>query len=447
MKIAFQIAALGALLSGAVVSPVAAQQKTPGSDDTLAVRVYFQRGYSFFEPSFQGNGARLDDFVERYRAACGDSSLRVAGVQIESGASPDGYCPMNVRLSEKRVNYIVAYLRERVSLPDENVRIASRGIDWRGLAELVRTSDVAYKEEILAILCDESLPDNRKQRLLALRGGEPYWELYRRFFPELRASSVSVVYHGETLPSAADSAAKDPEPAHADTLPTVDPDATAIADTSVNPVAEQLSGVIAPHVVDGLSRPSRKPFYMALKTNLLYDLALVPNIGAEFYLGRGWSVGADWMYAWWDRDPRHDYWRIYGGELGVRKYFGRRAQEKPLTGHHLGVYGQMLTYDFELGGKGYMGGLPGGTLWDKMNWGVGIEYGYSLPIGRRLNLDFNLGVGYLGGEYREYVPMDDCYVWQATKKLRWFGPTKAEVSLVWLIGAKNKNHKVKGGRR
>lgn len=106
----------------------------------------------------------------------------------------------------------------------------------------------------------------------------------------------------------------------------------------------------------------------------------------------------------------------------------------------------MLTYDFEFGGKGYMGGRPGGSLWEKSNYGFGLEYGYSLAIGRRLNLDFSLGVGYLGGTYYEYAPMDGHYVWEATKNRRWFGPTKAEVSLVWLLGRGNYNDK-KGGRR
>lgn len=55
------------------------------------------------------------------------------------------------------------------------------------------------------------------------------------------------------------------------------------------------------------------------------------------------------MYAWWNSKKRHNYWRLYGGELEIRKYFGRRAAEKPLTGHHLGLYGQLFTYDFELG--------------------------------------------------------------------------------------------------
>ena len=192
--------------------------------------------------------------------------------------------------------------------------------------------------------------------------------------------------------------------------------------------------------------PEKQPFYWALKTNLLYDVALVPNMGAEFYVGKNWSVGANWMYAWWKNDHAGKYWRIYGGDIYARRWFGKKAEEKPLTGHHVGVYAQMLTYDFCLGNRGYMGGTPGGNFWDKASWAAGIEYGYSHPISRRLNLDFTIGIGYLQGKYHEYIPEDDCYVWQTTKNRKWFGPTKAEVSLVWLLGQSNENEK-EGGRR
>ena len=177
---------------------------------------------------------------------------------------------------------------------------------------------------------------------------------------------------------------------------------------------------------------------MSISNNALYDLLLIPNIGVEFYLGKDWSIDANWHYAWWKTDKRHRYWRTYGGDLNIRKWFGKASKIKPLTGHHIGLYGQMITYDFEFGDKGYLA--------DRWSWVAGVEYGYSLPIARRLNLDFALGVGYHWGEYKEYIPLDGHYVWQATKNRKFFGPTKAEVSLVWLIGCDNYN-KQKGGKK
>lgn len=171
---------------------------------------------------------------------------------------------------------------------------------------------------------------------------------------------------------------------------------------------------------------------MFLSTNVLYDAALVPNVGVGIYLGKRMTLYADWMHAWWSRNSKHRYWRCYGAEIGLRRYFG----DKPFSGHHVGVYGQGLTYDFEFSGNGRQS--------DGMSFGGGIEYGYSLPLGRCLNLDFSIGVGYFGGRYKEYEPMDECYVWQATRRLNWFGPTKAGISLVWIIGG---NNRTKGGAR
>lgn len=189
-----------------------------------------------------------------------------------------------------------------------------------------------------------------------------------------------------------------------------------------------------------------KPFYMDLRTNMLYDIAAIPNIGVEFYLGKNFSILTDWMYSWWDSNPRHRYWRIYGGTIGARWWFGRKAHTKPLTGHHLGIYGGAVTFDFEWGGKGYMGGKPGGTLWDRCLVNSGIEYGYSLPIGPHLNIDFSLGVGYLGGHYIKYFPFDNEYFREKEYKMNYFGPTKVEVSLIWLIGRGNHNVR-KGGKK
>ena len=194
------------------------------------------------------------------------------------------------------------------------------------------------------------------------------------------------------------------------------------------------------------AKPSCKPFYMGIKTNMLYDLGAIPNIGAEFYLGANFSIGGNWQYSWWKSDKKAWYWRTYGGDVALRYWMGKASRNKPLTGHHLGLYGQMITYDFEVGGRGYIADSGFGK--DKSedaslgwNWAAGLEYGYSLPIARRLNIDFTLGVGYHWGTFKEYLPIDGHYVWQATKRRKYIGPTKCEISLVWLIGCGNYNKK------
>lgn len=39
-----------------------------------------------------------------------------------------------------------------------------------------------------------------------------------------------------------------------------------------------------------------KPFYMAIRTNMIYDALLIPNLGVEIDLGKRWTVAANAMY-------------------------------------------------------------------------------------------------------------------------------------------------------
>lgn len=393
------------------------------------INVDFRVGSRTLEPALGDNAARLSKIITLLKDVEKCDTLELTGVTFCGSASPEGTFAVNRKLAKARLSTLESYVRERVSIPEGLVCRCDASIGWEQLAVLVEQSGMAHKEEALRILRDVPeftynkkgmLTDSRKKRLMDMQYGRTWNYMEAHFFEKVRNASAVFV---TVRPKAAEKA---PE----DTLQDVTP-----IDTFVT--------VQEPEMI----RPEeRKPFYMSVKTNMLYDALLVPNIGLEFYLGKNWSVAGSWMYGWWDKNSKHRYWRIYGGDIAIRKWFGRKAGEKPLTGHHLGVYGQIFTYDFEWGGKGYMGGQPGGTLWDEMNYAAGVEYGYSLPVARRLNIDFTIGLGYWGGKYYKYIPMDGHYVWQTTKDRRWFGPTKAEISLVWLLGRGNSNDR-KGGVR
>ena len=394
-----------------------------------SVKIYFRQGYSVLDPGIRDNRAALDRIADSLKTGWSDSIYVLQKIRVIGGASPEGSIPLNKRLSLKRANVLFGYLARYGELPDSLTQFTFIGRDWWGLIRMVEADPkVPYREETLEFLRDiaercaggEKLEDNNVGRLSRFKGGAPYRYMYAHHFPELRASSLHLYYKKIWNPIK---------------LPPV----MAIHDRLEVPV----SGA-APF--PALIPVSRTPFYMGVKTNMLYDALLVPNIGVEFYLGKNWSIAGDWMYSWWNSDRVHWYWRTYGGGLTLRKWFGKEANDKPLTGHHIGVYGQVLTYDFEAGGRGYLGGEPLGNIFDGASFAAGVEYGYSLPIARRFNIDFTAGIGYLGGKYYEYDPVDNCYVWQATKKRRYVGPTKLEVSLVWLIGWNNYNRGKGGGR-
>ena len=406
-----------------------------GQESRKEVRVEFPVGNSTLDTAYGDNAARLSAVVSFLESVRKDSTLELVEVFFYGSASPEGGFAINKELAEKRRNSLERHVRERVPLPDSIISRPGGFIAWEHLAELVEASGMPHGEEAVDVLRDVPeftydnkgvLVDSRKKRLMALQHGRTWRYMHQHFFDKIRNAGVILVTVRRKPVIEEKPVVKE------------DPVVPARADTAA--VVEKADTVVA------VSTETSKPFYMAVKTNMLHDVLAVPNIGVEFYLGRNWSIGGNWMYAWWKKNSSHHYWRVYGGDLAVRYWFGKKAHEKPLTGHHIGIYGQAFTYDFEWGGKGYMGGEPGGTLWDKTNYAAGVEYGYSLPVARRLNIDFTLGVGYWGGKYHEYIPLDGHHVWRATKNRHWFGPTKAEVSLVWLLGRGNINDRKGGGR-
>ena len=403
-----------------------------GQEVKDSVKIYFRQGSATLDTSIGNNKAALRRIADSLAVSYTDSLYRyfLQEVTVIGGASPEGSLELNRRLSEARANSLFDYLPRYNGESHIEQNFIYLGRDWQGLLQLVLAdAKVPHRDEVIGILQDiirksedgESA-ENDFYRLRALKGGVPYRYLSQRLFHELRATRLIVSYGRTWIPVY---------------------DLGTLQDIDIRAIAPEVaSHQLSSTPIYVMTPP--KPRYMALKTNMLYDIALTPNIGAEVYLGRDLSVAANWMYAWWGSDTWRWYWRTYGGDVSLRWWFGSKAQQKPLTGHHAGLYGQVLTYDLLWGEKGYMAGEPGGNIFDRAAFAAGLEYGYSLPITRRMNIDFTLGMGYMWGIYYEYTPEDDCYVWQTTKNRRWLGPTKAEVSLVWQLGRSNINEQ-KGG--
>lgn len=402
---------------------------------TDSVLINFRQSKWNLDTEIGDNAAALDNIDRRLTEVLNDSVFRLRHVSVFGGASPEGPVNFNKFLSEQRAATLFRWFDKYNQLTDLDKTFTYFGRDWEGVLRLAeKDASLPYRDETLSLLqtivsekraASGAEPKLSLERMKRLRGGVPYRYLYKNIFPSVRASKVIIDYDRILAPGIA-----------ARKIDTV----VAIPDTVY------VDRIV--HLTDTLYFNScpPKPFYMDVRTNMVYDLLALPNIGIEFYLGKRLSLGANWLYAWWKTDRRHRYWRAYGGEIFGRWWFGKKALEKPLQGHHLGIYGQFYTYDFEWGGEGEMGGKPGGNLWDQGLWGAGVEYGYSLPAGKRINIDFSIGVGYTTGLYHKYVPINNCYVWQSTHRRHYFGPTKLEVAFVWLIGRGNINEK-KGGKK
>ena len=173
---------------------------------------------------------------------------------------------------------------------------------------------------------------------------------------------------------------------------------------------------------------SKKLVYFAFKNNLLYDAVLLPNLAAEVYLGKQFSLVVDGNWSWWTfkSDQFH---RIQSVGAEFRYWIN---SPYPLHGHAIGVYSMVGDYDIRLFTKNEdsKGWLSYGS------WSAGLSYAYSMPIANRVNLEFGFALGYLGGKYYDYNYCMTHERWeqQAKYSRNYFGPTRVGVSLVWQLG-------------
>lgn len=192
------------------------------------------------------------------------------------------------------------------------------------------------------------------------------------------------------------------------------------------------------------------PVYLAVKTNLLYDAMLVPNAELELAIGKHWSIQAEWAGTKIMRQSQGNVFQLHEYGMEARYWFDNSwtspSQQNasaflPLHGFFAGAYYSRCGFDLEHDYRGCQ---------DPDCWSAGISGGYSYYISPSFRLELSLALGYFASQYNHYHQKaqpngTEHLVEHYRSNLNWVGPTKANVSLVWIpqINLKNK----KGARR
>ena len=171
---------------------------------------------------------------------------------------------------------------------------------------------------------------------------------------------------------------------------------------------------------------------VAVKTNLLSDAFLNPNIGAEIGLAPKWTLEAEGEFNGWtlSHDRRWKHWAV---QPEVRYWLCDR-----FGGHFFGAHLH--------GGQYNIGGIDAGfsllgTDFGKLahsrfqGWfvGAGVSYGYDWVLSRHWNLEAEIGVGY------SYTRFDQFRCEGCGRKIRenvphnYWGITRLAVNLVYLF--------------
>ena len=158
-------------------------------------------------------------------------------------------------------------------------------------------------------------------------------------------------------------------------------------------------------------------YHLSLRANLLRWATLTPDLGLEWRICPSWgiAVNGSWTsWSWNDKDRRYALWEVVPE---VRYYMGEKKA------WYLGAMFKTGQFNYKFSEAGKQGDLMGG----------GITAGYQLRLNKALDLDFNLGLGYLNADYEKYEVIDGVRVRRGNGTKHWYGPINAAVTLVWKL--------------
>lgn len=180
-----------------------------------------------------------------------------------------------------------------------------------------------------------------------------------------------------------------------------------------------------------LAIPAANAQDVALKTNLINDIALSPNIGVEVGLAPKWTLDMTAEMNLWKVDGRS--WKHLYFQPEARYWFCQR-----FSGHFIGFHALGGIYNFgKLNLPFNMLGSNLKELKDKryQGWavGAGVVYSYAWPLHKHWNIEAALGIGWLYTRFDSY-PCQTCGTKiDRNKSHNYFGPTKLSVAVEYIF--------------
>ncbi|MGM9736353.1 MAG: DUF3575 domain-containing protein [Candidatus Cryptobacteroides sp.] len=426
-------------------------------EDSLLVRIPFPHAVSNLQnyPKINIAALELMQMLE-------DPEIELDRVYVCGSTSPEGLWGENVTLSKARTENVARYIQYALDIPESKIIRKSLVEDWDRLADMIEESDIPYKYEALRIIRTMDWGE-RKTALRKLGGGKVWKILEKDFFPEMRSvrfgifckvkpqpakPRVDTVYIRDTVYIYKELIREAPkvivreQPEVRQTRPTETSSMNDATETGTATTRSKKASRTPAIDVTG-----QKPaWHIGLKTNLLSDAMVIPDLGIEFQLGRHLSLNLEGWYTPFNIFvPDDKTVNVYGFRPQFRIWFGKETMKR---GSYLGIDGACMWYTMQWrDGLLYQNGKEGQYNTDAGNsapvWSAGFSYGYSLGLGRKAawGLEFELGLGYEKssqnvGRFNEVSEKWEIYDFQSKQRV---GITHANINLTYRFSIRKKN--------
>ena len=374
----------------------------------VGIEVHFRWDDSRLDLGYMGNAKtfeRLSHVIDSI------GLLKIDSIIVVSQSSPEGPYERNMRLSQRRAATMRRAIEQRHPELKELLRVHPDGESWLQLREYVARDTILSQEaidEVLNIIDSDVDVAIKKKRMDKL---SCYRYLYKTYYPRIRNSVFCIIYYDLHVTVAQigdliyDAVAPSPVPATIDSLQ---------------------------YPVHMVSRVKYEPV-LNVRTNLLYDLGTVLNVGIEYYPRNArWSVVGHYTFPWWSNDKYHHYLQILDWDLEARYYLSRNRNH---DGWYVAPYVHWNLYDISVNAE---------LGWQGEGRGCGLSLGHAFRLGdsQRWKIECFLRFGVYQTLFDPYHASDPFngkyyYDWDwapeffvpRNHRLLWMGPTGAGVTL------------------
>ena len=202
---------------------VSCQQKVGREQRELLTHVWYPKDCYSIEISYQNNAEekkKLDEFIEELaverlakegpnqegenkelnksdcvaNAELTKGNIKVEKISIKAYASPEGAYSHNEQLAYKRAKELMQYIIDKTHLPQELFSCESIAEDWEGLTNIILKAEIPDKERVLEVIRTTDILEEREDKLMRLKHGEPYKYMIKYIFPKLSRTICKITY-------------------------------------------------------------------------------------------------------------------------------------------------------------------------------------------------------------------------------------------------------------
>lgn len=170
---------------------------------------------------------------------------------------------------------------------------------------------------------------------------------------------------------------------------------------------------------------------VGIKTNLISDGFLSPNLGLEIGLARKWSLDLTGQTCLWDVNSHK--WKHWMAQPEIRLWLCDR-----FAGHFFGLHAIGGQYNFgNIHNKFHFLGSDFSQLtkYRYQGWavGAGLAYGYAWVLGKHWNLEAEIGIGWIHTKYDKFICKNCGKKLESGRHHNYYGPTKLAIALEYIF--------------